>query len=693
MTTTSRRIAALLLGTVVATTNLSAQQSAELRGPSEAADVLDSIDALRRLHHPGSGPKSTLWDAWLPTPNLWPAGDDHEARVAAWQRALASRRLDPQGRVATHQHPSIAHPEGWPFPFWNQGAGSFGWHFSFAGTVGPPWRKATTDDATGFHLDGLESLGIEPDLGWRLRVTGDSPTITTPLPAHADGFQAPFLQLRARLPENRRPLIEVRWTSGTSSTLHTRRFEPARRDGLDAPYFVLPLHDADAWASRRITSLALRFPHAVPGDELVVRAVFSQYDTRHNVNAQAFADGVVAVASWSGDLAFLRDQAPRVRRALSWFLDEHRVHELGFVRTTWQGHDGRPGFTVHPDGSKTLHPGHGIGNDFWDLLPFGADDCYATLRLHGSLRRWADVERAIARHPEWRIGAPPAVLRSAAIEALLARMRRAADRRFWNPETGRFVACVDSDGTPHDYGFTFVNLEAIHDGVASTPRARSIVEWVAGLRTVAGDTSTGPDIYRYRFGPRSTTLRNVGWYGWYWHGPESLPFGGQVQDGGAVLGFAYHDLMARLRVLGPDDAWQRLTEIATWFREVQDAGGYRAYYHGSREGTLQGGGQAGGLGMDHEFFESALVPQIVIEGFLGLRAGLDELALEPRLPKALSWLEVAGIHWQDQVLTLRVDRATIHVTREIGGARAIPLRVGGEPVVVPADAPDAHFLR
>ena len=116
MTTTSRRIATFLLGTLSAAATAPAQQSAACQGPSEAAAVLESIDALRRLHHPGSGPKSTLWDAWLPTPNLWPAGSDREARVAAWQRALADRRLDPQGGVATHQHPSIAHPEGWPGP-------------------------------------------------------------------------------------------------------------------------------------------------------------------------------------------------------------------------------------------------------------------------------------------------------------------------------------------------------------------------------------------------------------------------------------------------------------------------------------------------------------------------------------------------------------------------------------------------
>ena len=71
-----------------------------------------------------------------------------------------------------------------------------------------------------------------------------------------------------------------------------------------------------------------------------------------------------------------------------------------------------------------------------------------------------------------------------------------------------------------------------------------------------------------------------------------------MQDGGAVLGFSYHDLMARLRHLSPANSWTRLQAILDWYREVQAAGGYRAYYKEGKEGTLQGGGTAGGLGLD-----------------------------------------------------------------------------------------------
>ena len=75
------------------------------------------------------------------------------------------------------------------------------------------------------------------------------------------------------------------------------------------------------------------------------------------------------------------------------------------------------------------------------------------------------------------------------------------------------------------------------------------------VQPVAGDTSQGADIYHWRFAPRATTRRNVQDYVWPWSAPQTIPWGGQIQDGGAVLGFSYYDLMARLQTNGSDDAW------------------------------------------------------------------------------------------------------------------------------------------
>src|SRR3954462_5426023 len=83
-----------------------------------------SLRDLFWLHYPSAGPKATLWDEWLVDASLWPAvtSDDSAAHFRKqWSTTLSSRILDAEGYVATHQHPSIAHQLGWPFPFWNQG--------------------------------------------------------------------------------------------------------------------------------------------------------------------------------------------------------------------------------------------------------------------------------------------------------------------------------------------------------------------------------------------------------------------------------------------------------------------------------------------------------------------------------------------------------------------------------------------
>jgi len=253
-------------------------------------------------------------------------------------------------------------------------------------------------------------------------------------------------------------------------------------------------------------------------------------------------------------------------------------------------------------------------------------------------------------------------------------MRADFQKRFWNAETGRFVGWIDLKGCTYDFGFTFVNLEAIHYGLASPEQAQSIFTWLDGKRQIAGDTSFGADIYHWRFAPRATTRRNIEAYTWPWRSPETIPWGDQVQDGGAVMGFSYFDLQARLKTLGPEDAWQRLRTIIAWFDEVQCEGGYRAYYAKPGRGKLQGGGPAGGLGLDKEFLESVLVPQIMLYGFLGFQPNIDGFELNPRLPKGWPSLTISQIHIHDHVVGITAHQDG-HVTIKTLSAGDAALRV------------------
>ena len=581
------------------------------------------METLRDLfwhHYPQAGPKATLWDEWLSDVSLWPAvstGNQSDAMRQAWAATLSARIEDPEGYVATHQHQNIAHQLGWPFPFWTQGRHGCGWHFSFKNTVGPGWRPNDLAKTDGWTLSGASNAGTNED-GWRIEVTNTDAVVTAPV-WKCEAFEVPFLQLRWQTTGlgTQQPYIE--WTTPSATNFTSARrvyFEPTKNDQMT--YTMVPMYHEPQWTGE-VQQLRIGLGNSALGT-VTIQAFFSQYDTRHNINSQNFVRGCAKYFWWTRDLNFLRANINRMRTAIRYVMTEHHALERKVVYTTWVGHDGRSGLERTPDGKKIIHTGQGIGNDYWDILPFGGLDAYATVQYYSALGTMAEIEREIRDHPEWMIPGGVLAFDPAMLEQHAAEVKAEGNRLFWNPDTQRFNACVDADGKSHDYGFTFLNLEAIYYDFATPEHVREILSWINGDRTVAGDTSQGPDIYHWRFGPRSTTKRNLDWYFWAWSSPESIPWGGQVQDGGAVLGFSYHDLMARLNTLGPDNAWQRLKQILAWYNEVETAGGYRKYYNGTREGTMQGAGTAGGLGLDQEFFESAMVPQIMLKGFLGFTA-------------------------------------------------------------------------
>ncbi len=623
---------------------------------------MESVREMYWLHYPGSGPKATLWDPWLPMPALWPAtGDQAEAFRQEWNDVLSNRVIDKEGYVGVHQHASIAHPQGWPFPYWHGGVGGFGWHFSFKDTVGDHWRPANLSTTDGWQTEGIDSKGIG-EYGWDLKLTGSDAVLTAP-EHDIDTFQGPFLQLRwkAKGLGNAQPFIE--WTTKDQPEFGPDRrvyFEPYEGDTIT--YTMIPMYKHSKW-NGHITGLRIGFGNPKPGADVTVQAFFTTYDTRHDITSQNYIIGCSTYFHWTGDISFLRRNVNRMRTALKYVMIEHHALEKKYVFNTWVGHDGLTGLKF-VNGKKEIVYGHGIGDNYWDIVPFGYKDAYASMLYYAALLDLAEIEKEIRQHPEWNVPVGTLAFDPDMLTKHAAEVKKVGNEMFWNPKTGRFIPCIDVEGKIHDYGMTSPNMEAVYYDFATPEHAKQIMAWLNGDRKVEGDTSQGADIYHWRFAPRCTTKRNVEYYFWGWSAPETLPWGGQVQDGGAVLGWSYHDLMDRMRILGPDNAWKRLQEIVKWFGEVQAAGGYRKYYDGSREGTLQGGGTAGGLGLDCEFLESVLVPQVMLEGFMGFEPTVDGFRLDPKLPSGWPELAIDKIHLHDLVLNIRASRDSIEIMKD-----------------------------
>jgi hypothetical protein len=638
---------------------------------------MNSLRELFWLHYASAGPQIALWDEWLPNATLWPALgtsaplDDMQRR---WAKALAGREMDAEGYVASQQHDGPAHAAGWPFPTWMQ-AGGIGWHFRPIGVAGYEAPPASTD---GFQLGGATDKGIN-DRGWQIEITDRAATLRTPAFA-VEARRAPWLRINWWAAGLEHAKCYIEWTTQASPEFSSERrvyFNPPPTADFGRPRetrTMVAMYRQPGWQGM-LTNLRIGIENADRG-QVVIKSLHTACDTRHNVNNLNFIRGCHDYFLWTRDVAFLRGQIERIRRAMRYVEREFQTREKKCIYTTWPGHEGRSGVRLI-DGQKRVIPGEGIGSNYWDLLPFGGEDALATVYYYDTLLKLADLEQLITAHPDWHVPGDdaydPRDLRDFARE-----VKTYFGKRFWNEATGRF-GTVDLDGQLHDYGFTFLNNEAVAFDVATPEQANAIHSWLSGTRTVAGDTSTGDDIYHWRFAARSTARRNLDYYFWGWSNPESVPWGYQVQDGGAVLGWSYYDLMARLKTAGPDDAAARLLAIAKWFDETQREGGYRAYYGKDHtRGTLQGANVAGGLGLDHEFIESVLATQVMLYGFMGFRPTFDGFDIAPQLPRDWPELTVTRIHLHDQVLDITADRT--------GGLKIKGVGPGAEALIIHAPA-------
>jgi hypothetical protein len=649
---------------------------------------MDSLRRLFWLHYQPAGPLIPLWDDWMPMSTLWPAmgsGRDLQSMRIRWAGALAGRSMNGEGYIHTHQHDGLAHAEGWPFPLWTQ-AGGIGWHFRGTGVGGYDAPPATPE---GWKVVRGQGGQINAK-GWEVELTEPQAIAQTP-PLAIDARISPWLRLNWWAAGLEGANCYVEWTTKDAPEFSPQRrayFSPATDQGQARAYMpmgggggklntdvvetrtMIPVSRQPGWEGT-ITGLRIGFDNRGPA-KLVIKSCHTACDTRHNINNTNFIRGCHDYFVWSLDYTFLRNQVGRLRSAMRFMMREFDTRKRKCVYTTWPGHEGRSGVR-YVDGKKQIIPGEGIGSNYWDILPFGGEDALGTIYYYDALLDLAYLEEQIASHPQWCVATGADAFDPGDLRRHAQEVKDYGTKRFWNEKTGRF-GTVDLDGNMHDFGFTFLNNEAVYYGFATPEQAKSIHAWISGERTVEEDTAKGADIYHWRFGPRSTTKRNLDYYFWGWSAPESIPFGAQVQDGGGVLGFSYHDLMARLATAGPDDVARRLIEICTWFDETQAAGGYRAYYSDPAKGTMQGGNVPGGLGLDKEFFESILVPQVMLYGFLGFKPTVDGCEIAPRLPGNWPSLTVTRIHLHDHVIDVSAQGKEIAVTDHAAGGSNLEIK-------------------
>ena len=608
--------------------------------------------------------------------------------------------------------PTTYFGQGWPFPDYAQSNGySNGWEFNGASTQN--W----TAEVDGVAYPGLAAAG-----GLMTADVEDAENLSfiSPLDNIAT-FHAPFLEVDLRLldtgsfgKDSKIDQINIYWKTSESEDWSdnkkvTKEFAtlPIEISSAFSQHIYFPMWLHKEWGTdKSIRQLKIEIV-AKDGEVFSgpqsVNFVRCNYDTRHSNNSCLLLDAGKLHFEYTGDEQVLADNLNRYRMTTQ-FLLTHLNGSSGLIdQGYFPGHEG-----------SEQGVGTSIGNGYWDILSTPRISFYSNIYFYKAIRAMAYLEKA-AEDLELNIPKPSVVdaagtgtvqytQTSESLNALLETIKGKIcetvdfDKKtgFWDAEKGRFIEGFNANGEAVDYGFIMFNLEAIAEGIATPEQSELIMDWVNGDRIIESDmqgneqdyavgkkgTAVQPDgslsvvgsygIYDLEFAPRSTTVKNYNQYVWAWGGTNE--FGEQVQDGGAIMYVSYYDIMSRIKTRGADDAFGRLKEIQAWYEKVQacaERNGvgtdlpndqfYRVYY-GELGIAMQGGGPAGGIGLDTEFLESALLYATVPYGFFGIESELrDTLQVTPQLPSSLTWWKMENLAFNQVVYDLTIGKNFVQI--------------------------------
>ena len=562
-------------------------------------------------------------------------------------------------------------PFGWPFPLYNKSQGnSIGWEFN--NSANEDWYVQTGEEIT---YNGYLNVSFAGEKNEELIIkTKDFPWVyeKTYSTEHC-----PIIELDMRL--NNLHLfgmdsdveeVYVIWKTESGGEtwyevpLSTWAVTTPEQTAYTATRTWLPMYLNENWKDQQLTAVGVKVqPKDGKALDVDFRLNYFQlnYDTRQSFPTSQYIMAFGEYASTSRDLEFLQNNLAKMRQAIMWELECLKGKQGMLDISYLQGHDGIPGVV-----------GHGISDCYYDITPSPAVNFWSNINFYNALKTVIAVEKMAAaygitdttaniRHPynvneriQWTYSVTD-------LETILSNLKTNIEKPyvegdydwsekggFWDATTGRFIQGVTAEGKKLDYGYLHYNLEAISYGIGTDEQIKSIMDWINGDRIVEGDTSTGDDIYIFEFAPRYSTVDNKKDYLWaYQKGGEGrLRFGDSVNDGGAVITWSYHDLVARVQERGVEDAFGRLKEINAWYDKVASYGGeginfYREYYDRQDVLTIQGSGSEGGAGLDSEFLEASLMYAAIPYGFFGFDATeADTIGFTHNLPDALSYWQI-----------------------------------------------------
>lgn len=383
-----------------------------------------------------------------------------------------------------------------------------------------------------------------------------------------------------------------------------------------------------------------------------------------------FVIGGAMLALWSRDATFASAFLPRAE----WVMDNYLLGTMG-------GSNGvLTEKTVNATAPSDGLSGKGRPGNYMDQVRFGHQDAWVNAAFYTALQMLAEAERWAGN-----------TTKAESYDAVAAGFPSKYNTAFWRTTSNRYVGWVDSEGFPHDAGYTYVNLEAVARGIATPAQAWAVLELLKSPAQATDSVGVpghpdNTDVYQLVVAPRANTL-DIPLFDWDgWSDPSSgrRSYGAQVENGGAFLWEAYYDVLTRLATSGADDALQRLWRALARIKIDPD----RLTFWMPGHAYDQWGESFVELGTNDPFPESGIVPAAVVFGFLGLQATAQGLSVSPRLPRALVDLSVNNVGFGSSGLGVSVRRGNVIAQETVTSAYCV---LGASPVISQAIVAPAVF--
>ena len=360
----------------------------------------------------------------------------------------------------------------------------------------------------------------------------------------------------------------------------------------------------------------------------------------------------------------------------------------GYIRlteeSTYLNEDGSERFDYVIDTGEYCWNNTGLdgshASNYWDNLCFGNYDGYSNALFYNSLLSMSGIYRMLGGEY---------IQKAEELEALSVKVKEKFNDLYWSDETGRYIACIDTDGRIVDFGLTFHNFEIMKYGLSDEAKAKSIFDWVDGDRNIKGETRRGNDIFSYgklmqsvdskesiaikklklRLAAVSNTVSidnkenselGIAW----WHGPAginvwgSAAYGKHLENGGYIFYPVFYELMARTLYEGAQSTTDRLYDIA------------RVYEYNRLKSDAAAIGSTHWLeGLNGEYPENGLVPTVYIYSLIGASAEYDGLHIAPSFNDVYEYMGVKTLKYKDICYDIKVNRdASLMLTPENGKA-------------------------